>query len=102
MAKLITHHDPFHIHKILGVFVLVHFLYRTLLVLHRGFVFCSIDNDLCTPNQTHIDAICILLHAALSWSALLMPLPAEASYTPGTATITGSPANAPTPVGTPA
>ena len=81
MAKLITHHDPFHIHKILGVFVLLHFLYRALLVLYRGFVFCSYDNsDLCTARETHVDAICILLHAALSWSALWMPLPAKRNF----------------------
>ena len=45
MAKLITDHDPFHIHKILGVLVLLHFLYRFFFcALGRGFVFCTVQN----------------------------------------------------------
>ncbi|CAB9507703.1 expressed unknown protein [Seminavis robusta] len=84
MAKLFTHHDPFHIHKILGLFVLLHFLYRFLYgALIRGFVFCSVhhaNDGLCSPDKVHWDAICVVLHAILSWSSLLLPLPKTRNY----------------------
>ena len=84
MAKLITNHDPFHIHKILGVFVLFSFLYRFLYgALVRGFVFCSIANakdGLCHDYQVHYDAVCIFLHGVLSWSSLLLPLPKKRNF----------------------
>ena len=84
MAKLITTHDPFHVHKILGVFVLLHFLYRYIYgALLRGYVFCSIQNakeGLCEEQQVHYDATCVILHAMLSWSSLLLPLPKKRNY----------------------
>lgn len=84
MANLITHHDPFHIHKILGVFILLHFIYRFFYgALIRGFVFCSVEHakdGLCSPEQVHYDAICIFLHGVLSWSSLLLPLPKKRNF----------------------
>lgn len=84
MAKLITNHDPFHVHKILGVLVLAHFLYRFLYgSLIRGFVFCSstaVQDGLCPPHQIHYDAAGIVLHALLSWSSLLLPLPIKRNF----------------------
>ena len=84
MAKLITHHDPFHIHKLLGVLVLIHFVYRFLYAaLLRGYVFCSVaavNEGVCSPQQVHWDAACIVLHGLLSWSSLLLPLPAKRNF----------------------
>ena len=50
IAKLITKHDPFHIHKILGVLVLLHYAYRFVLLFR------------------------------LSWSSLLLPLPSKRNF----------------------
>ncbi len=70
MAHLITHHDPFHVHKILGVLALLHFLYRLYNVLCTGYAFSRWEQDegLVWP------LLCILLHGLLSWSSLLLPL----------------------------
>lgn len=74
MAKLITSHDPYHIHKILGVFVLIHFLYRFYNIFTVGNAF---------PVEEHrtIDTMTILLHGILSCTSLLLPLPAVRNYT---------------------
>lgn len=74
MAHLITHHDPFHVHKILGLLALLHFLYRAYLVLTTGLAF--------TPTEGMWTAVaCVALHAALSWTSLLLPLTARRLFT---------------------
>lgn len=73
MAHLITHHDPFHIHKILGVLVLLHYIYRFYLVFQTGTAFPSAES----PSR----AICgVILHGLLSWSSLLLPLPTRRNF----------------------
>ena len=73
MAKLITNHDPYHIHKILGVLVLIHFLYRFTLLIASGTAFPS-DEE---PMKASFS---IVLHGALSWSSLLLPLPNRRNF----------------------
>lgn len=83
MAKLITDHDPYHLHKTLGVLVLLHFIYRIGLTLIRGFVFCTVHSaqeGLCTDQQVHFDAAGVILHGLLSWSSLLLPLPQKRNF----------------------
>ena len=74
MANLITNHDPFHVHKILGLFVLLHFIYRFYLVATTGRAFSS-------PKEPTYISICgVLLHGVLSWSSLLLPLPTKRNF----------------------
>lgn len=73
MAHLITHHDPFHIHKILGVLVLLHYIYRFYLVFQTGTAFPA--------SESPLRAICgVILHGLLSWSSLLLPLPTRRNF----------------------
>ncbi|KAL3935368.1 MAG: hypothetical protein SGBAC_009095 [Bacillariaceae sp.] len=75
MAKLITNHDPYHIHKILGVSVLLHYLYRFALLFQYGTAFP-------TEVETRQTAVMgVLLHGLLSWSSLLLPLPTKRNFT---------------------
>jgi hypothetical protein len=74
MAHLITSHDPYHIHKILGVLALLSYIYRYYLVFSTGSAF---------PNHRSISifAICsVIPHALLSWSSLLLPLPKTRNF----------------------
>lgn len=80
MAKLITDHDPFHVHKILGVLVLCHLVYRFFLLIARGYMFCRVNNENCTDKKISFDVACIILHGLLSWSSLLLPLPAKRNF----------------------
>lgn len=74
MAKLITNHDPYHIHKILGVSVLLHYLYRFALLFRHGTAFP-------TSEDPQVAAAGVFLHAMLSWSSLLLPLPVKRNFT---------------------
>ncbi|CAJ1954163.1 unnamed protein product [Cylindrotheca closterium] len=74
MAKLITNHDPYHIHKILGVSVLLHYLYRFALLFQYGTAFPAFES----PQRA---AAGVFLHAMLSWSSLLLPLPIKRNFT---------------------
>jgi hypothetical protein len=74
MANLITSHDPYHVHKILGLLVLISYIYRYYLVFTTGSAF---------PNQRSISvfAICsVVPHGLLSWSSLLLPLPKTRNF----------------------
>jgi hypothetical protein len=73
MAKLITHHDKFHIHKILGLLVLLHYLYRFGLLFRHGTAFPSSESPL-------VASLGVLLHGLLSWSSLLLPLPSKRNF----------------------
>ena len=64
--KLITHEDGFHVHKILGVFVLTHFIYRFYNVIFYNTTLLEKDNY--TPFY-------ILGHLLLSGSSLIFKLP---------------------------
>ena len=73
LAKLLTHHDPIHLHAALGVSVLLHVLFRLLTFLRHGTAF--------PPSEPVWRAtLGTLLHGALSWSSLLLPLPAKRNF----------------------
>ena len=74
MAKLITNHDPYHIHKILGLLALLHYTYRFALLYQHGNAFPSFES-------TRISTCCVILHGLLSWSSLLLPLPKNRIFT---------------------
>ena len=73
MAKLITKHDPYHIHKTLGVMVLLHYMYRITLLLTTGNAFPPYEDPLTA-------SISIALHGVLSYSSLLLPLPPKRNF----------------------
>uniref|UniRef100_A0A7S3PLK1 Uncharacterized protein n=1 Tax=Aplanochytrium stocchinoi TaxID=215587 RepID=A0A7S3PLK1_9STRA len=73
MAHLITKHDPFHIHKILGVFVLLSFLYRLFNVGRYGIAFPKTENK-------WFSVCSVALHGVLSLSSLLLPLPKKRNF----------------------
>lgn len=73
MAHLITDHDPFHVHKLLGLFCLLHFLFRLLNLTLHGTAFPESES-------TAVQVGCVLAHGLLSWSSLLLPLPAKRNY----------------------
>jgi len=73
MAKLITDHDPYHVHKVLGLLALLHYIYRFGLLYRYGNAFPS--------SESTIIATCgVFLHGLLSWSSLLLPLPNKRNF----------------------
>ena len=73
MAKLITDHDPFHIHKTLGVLVLLHYIYRFYILIKTGTCF--------PPDEEPLHAaLTVAAHGLLSWSSLLLPLPKKRNF----------------------
>ena len=73
MVHLITTHDPYHIHKTLGLFALLHFGYRFFLLFTTANAFPA-DEPILIPT------VCFLSHGLLSWSSLLLPLPEKRNY----------------------
>jgi hypothetical protein len=74
MAHLVTSHDPYHIHKILGLLALLSYVYRYYLAFATGSAF---------PNHRSMSvfAICsVVPHGLLSWSSLLLPLPKTRNF----------------------
>ena len=59
MAKLLTHHDPYHIHAMCGLLALVHYLYRFWLVI------CDVPDAGfgTTPNHLWQDVACMTIMA---------------------------------------
>jgi hypothetical protein len=83
MAKLFTNHDPFHIHKTMGLLALLNFAYRLMLIVNPwrgGSAFCHANNETCTTQHIYVDVACVLLHGALSWSSLLLPVPRKRNF----------------------
>ena len=91
MAKLFTSHDPFHVHKLLGLTALLNFAYRLVLILLRGHAFCQVqassadDNDerilsCSSEKELYFDIACVVAHAFLSWTSLLLPLPLKRNF----------------------
>lgn len=74
MARLLTDHDPFHVHALLGLLVLLHFIYRWALLLSRGSSF-----PLDEPVGRQL-AGCAL-HVLLPVASLLLPVPAKRALT---------------------
>jgi hypothetical protein len=73
MAHLATRHDPYHVHKILGVLCLLHFAYRFGKVFVAGAAFGP-------EEPVWLQLACVAAHAALSWTSLLLPLPQTRNY----------------------
>lgn len=78
MAKLITDHDPYHIHKILGVLTLLHYIYRFALLVQYGTAFPNLEES---SSAKYEAAAGVFLHGLLSWSSLLLPLPTKRNFT---------------------
>jgi hypothetical protein len=67
MRKLFTHDDPIHVHKALGAFALMHFVYRGALRLCYG------SSGLGDGRAS--TAVLVAMHAALSLSSLMFRIP---------------------------
>jgi hypothetical protein len=68
MARLLSSHDPYHIHAILGLFSLLHYLYRYGLL--------ALTGDAFPPSEPRLRAsMGVALHGVLSVSSLMLPLP---------------------------
>lgn len=74
MAHLFTNHDPFHIHKTLGLLALLNFLLRIYYALRYGNSFPDFES------KTFACAS-VLVHAALPIASLALPLPAKRNFT---------------------
>ena len=73
MAKLLTHHDPLHLHAMLGGLTLLHFIYRWALVFATGSSF--------SPGEPFgLSMASVALHIALPTVSLLLPLPAKRNF----------------------
>eukprot|EP00040_Diaphanoeca_grandis_P040428 m.261805 g.261805 ORF g.261805 m.261805 type:complete len:318 (-) comp43197_c0_seq1:277-1230(-) len=73
MANLITSHDPYHVHKILGLLALLNYLFRFYNIFTLGTAFPDFES------KTRA-TVSVLLLGALSWSSLLLPLPIKRNF----------------------
>ena len=73
MAKLITRHDPFHIHKTLGLLALLNFVLRIYYAIRYRNSFPDFES------KTFACA-CVVVHAALPIVSLSLPLPAKRNF----------------------
>ncbi|KAL1521316.1 hypothetical protein AB1Y20_020983 [Prymnesium parvum] len=73
MAHLLTNHDKYHMHALLGLAVLLHFLFRWGMLLAYGDAF---GND----GMLRFHVLMVLLHAALPLSALPLPIPRARNF----------------------
>ena len=72
MAKLFTNHDPYHMHKILGLICLLHYLYRFDSFFRYGRAFGLQD--------VKVEILLVMMHGVLSLSSLLLPLPGARNH----------------------
>ena len=73
MANLITNHDPYHIHKLLGLASLLNYFLRFYYLFVYGTAFPT--------HEPFTQALCcVLLHGVLSTSSLLLPLPLKRNF----------------------
>ena len=85
MAKLFTHHDKYHVHKVLGLLALLHYLYRIALLCRCGDAFPP-NNGVGSSQHHHhgagagVASAGVILHGLLSWSSLLLPLPSKRNF----------------------
>ena len=73
MANLVTHHDPYHVHKVFGIASLFNYLLRLYYLFLYGTAF---------PNgePLQVAVCCVLLHGLLSISSILLPLPTKRNF----------------------
>lgn len=74
MSHLISNHDPYHVHKILGLLALLHYTYRFTLLFIYGDAFPR------TSESVSTQVIGVAIHGLLSWSSLLLPLPSRRNF----------------------
>ena len=76
MAKLLTDHDPGHVHAILGCVALLHFLGRILnaFLLGDAFPYTGTTSGLC------MDLLLVSVHSLLPSASLLLPLPTKRNF----------------------
>lgn len=81
MVNLLSHHDPIHIHAILGALALFHFGVRLVSMLIPG---SSVSTLAPVAAIGRTPAwLWVTLHGLLSWSSLLLPVPAKRrTYSP--------------------
>ena len=73
MANLFTSHDPYHIHKSLGLASLLNYIFRFYYLVIYGTAF--------PKHEPLIQAICcVLLHGILSASSMFLPLPVKRNF----------------------
>jgi hypothetical protein len=73
MAHLLTHHDKYHVHALLGLAALLHFLLRYTMLFACGDAFAN-DRMFC------FNVLSVLLHSALPLSALPLPIPQARNF----------------------
>ncbi|CAB9527643.1 expressed unknown protein [Seminavis robusta] len=73
MARLFTSHDKYHVHKVLGFLVLLSYLYRLFCLLRFGTAFPDFETVWFASSS-------VAIHGLLSWSSLLLPLPATRNF----------------------
>jgi len=73
MAHLITRHDPYHVHKTLGMLSLLNFLLRIYYAVRYGTSFPPFESKTFACG-------CTLIHAALPLSSMFLPLPAKRNF----------------------
>lgn len=77
MSKLFTKHDAFHIHAIIGILCLIHFLYRYLRLCVYGCAFG--EYELHYVHTKVFDTFCVLFHVLLHTTSFQFHLPAQRS-----------------------
>lgn len=75
MARLFTNHDPYHIHKTLGLFALMNFLLRFYYVARYGNSFPPEAGE-----SKGFQCLCVLVHAALPAMSMFLPLPPKRNF----------------------
>lgn len=73
MAHLLTDHDKYHLHALLGLAVLLHFVLRWGMLLAYGDAFGN-------AGMFCFNVLTVLLHAALPLSALSLPIPQARNF----------------------
>lgn len=66
LSKLYTHEDPYHTHKTLGIFCLLHFLYRLYLRVVYNTMFLEMNTS---------TIVCVCVHILLSMSSFVFSIP---------------------------
>lgn len=73
MAHLFTRHDPFHLHKTLGLLALLNFILRIYYAIRYGNSFPDFESK-------RWACACVLIHAALPLTSLALPLPTKRNF----------------------
>jgi len=86
MAKLFTNHDPYHIHKLIGLLCLIHFVLRFGLWVQHGTVFPQkmVEFHTSIPpldlSNIALNIGCLVMHLLLHATSFLLPVPAKRNF----------------------